>query len=737
MSNLKKRVSLILSIIMVALAIFPITLTNAASQVTMTVSMNGQTLSPDGTYKVSGGEKITVTSSSSVSKIHMMGYYYHYEDGSETDTYVEYSDTMTITVPTRNAGETVCLYIESVADNDDGSPNEVTKTGWKAFNLKYTGNTQAIDVDVSYNGKTLANGSTTTVNQGDTIRLSATPVSNVLTIYYKWKGENVQETKSASYDLQLPSNLVPGNTYTLYVIARDKDMIDTPQEEYNFTIADDGTQQQPLNCSITVDASYNGTILADNSVTTVGAGETIRLTATPSSNVLRIYYLWKDGDVQETSSSTYDVVIPSDLTEGTTYYLYVIGRDTNGIDTAQKSYGLKIKSTGNVVDDNDELDVLPWESENEDVDSLSVALRNDSDSKKENKNLYALDEEVMYYVDFKNGGKDITDKVVLKLELPMKFTVIDADGGAVDKTAGTITWNYINGMTEGYEGTKTVRVKYTGFDKKSIDYKKVYPLATITKGTKTVDESSVINFIYTDEDTVIDDTHVPYMYGDRDTPTFRPNDTITRAEGALVLTRILLGQRAIDNVTVTNVYPDLNETYLEAQKAIIAATSYGIINGYTDGYFRPNTPMTRAEFMKILAKFIEINAEDEKIKGLQIKNVDESVKLYRDLQERYLVNGTTLTTHWAIEEVTLLTRLNMTSASKSKDLRLDENITRAEVAQLVNFFLLRAPAEVKNSTPIKFTDVSRYHELVGDIIEATQPAHNYTITSDGTELAED
>ena len=35
-------------------------------------------------------------------------------------------------------------------------------------------------------------------------------------------------------------------------------------------------------------------------------------------------------------------------------------------------------------------------------------------------------------------------------------------------------------------------------------------------------------------------------------------------------------------VEVTNVFSDINETYVEAQKAIIAATKVGLINGYKD-----------------------------------------------------------------------------------------------------------------------------------------------------------
>ena len=80
----------------------------------------------------------------------------------------------------------------------------------------------------------------------------------------------------------------------------------------------------------------------------------------------------------------------------------------------------------------------------------------------------------------------------------------------------------------------------------------------------------------------------------------------------------------------------------------------------------------------------------------------------------------------------------MTPLSEENDeLELDEEITRAEVAQLVNFYLLRAPANVTSKTKSGFDDVSKRHELFADIIEATREAHTFSMEEeDGTENAE-
>lgn len=642
MNYLKKRVSLILVIMMLALTILPFTAVTASSgsaDVSMSVKLNGTELVNKATYKVKGGEKVVVKANSNTgSTIAYIGYYY-VENGYDTmkDTY---SDTITITIPTMAAGTKRALCIEAVGANNTGVNDNRNRTGWQKYYLVWEDNSTPApvngDISASMDGKTLVEKSKTYAKEGTAIVISATPANKVEKVFYIWDDSNdLKESTKNPATMKLPSEFAgDGLIHTLYIRARYTDGTYSPRREYKFVIQKAGSTD-PVN---------------------------------PDKN-------------------------PTD----------------------------------------DGLDVLPWEKENSELEKLSISLRNDSESDKENKNVYALDEEVTYYIDYKNGGKKITEPVTIKFEIPLAFEVISADNGTVDYNKRTITWTYPQGMESEQEGTKTVVLKYTKFDKKSTEYKTIYPLATIAKSSKVVDYSSVINLIYVDTDTTLDLYHIVYMYGDKNATTFRPDDTITRAEGALVLTRILLGQSAIDNTKVKSVYPDLDETYEEAQKAIIAATSYGIINGYTDGYYRPNQTMTRAEFMKIIAKYIELNAEDEGIKGLEVKDIDNSVKLYKNPVLRYAVNGTTVSSHWAIEEVSLLVRLNMTSASKNKDLRLDEGISRAEVAQLVNFYTFRAPAKITSRVTTQFSDVSRNHKLFADIVEATRPSHEARFNEDGTE----
>ena len=454
---------------------------------------------------------------------------------------------------------------------------------------------------------------------------------------------------------------------------------------------------------------------------------TVKMNATiTNSTFTKFVYSW-DGEPEKTLTTN-----PATVTVPTTVGTHKLTVKAYAADgkTGIATYTFTVNP---VVPEDDELIIDSWMKEDKSMQELAVSLRNDSEEyDKGNKNFYALNEEVVYYVDYKNGGDDITREVKLVLELPLDFKVIDAFGGKVDSKERTITWTFPNGLEEDQSGTKVVKLAYTGFEKSSKKYEIVYPVADIYERNKVVDSSAVINYIFKNEDTEITDEHYPFMIGDAGADTFRPDDIITRAEGALVLTRIF----GIDTTgtTVEPVFTDLGETYIEAQKAIVAATKLGLINGYGDGTYRPNEKMTRAQFMKIIASYIEVNAENEDIRGLEVKE-DSNITIYKDPTKKYMTGSTSVDEHWGINYVTLLIRLNMTPVSSSnKNLELDKGITRAEVAQLVNFYLLRAPADVDSTTKTQFSDVSKRHDLFADIVEATRPAHTYTITMEGYEV---
>ena len=97
------------------------------------------------------------------------------------------------------------------------------------------------------------------------------------------------------------------------------------------------------------------------------------------------------------------------------------------------------------------------------------------------------------------------------------------------------------------------------------------------------------------------DDHYAYIQGYSD-GTVRPNANITRAQVATIFFRLLDEDVRDDNLTTYNTFPDVDEDYW-ANTAISTMASLGVINGRNSGSFDPNAYITRAEFAAICARF--------------------------------------------------------------------------------------------------------------------------------------
>ena len=730
MNNVREKISL--SFIMLLVLLMSFGSVFAATEyvpVYLTVKdASGTVLKTDNTYEFKAGDVIYATAYCSHEKalywsqnslwmqergykvndkgMALLGYGF---DISQASEFTSSSDPtqLAITIPNYAVGSTHTLKIQAVGAVDYLTEGDITYEAYTGFKMDIKIKAEEVTPE------TTISETITKVND-TTLRVTATVTNGTFSkIVYNWDGGTNQESTSNPLDVTIP-NFAAGSTHTLTATASTTNG-KTATKTYKVTMPAATTPETTISANI---SKTNDT--------------TLKVTATVTNGTFsKMVYNWDGGANQESTSNPLNITIPN-FAAGSTHTLTVTASTTNG-KTATKTYTITIPKE-EVIDD--ELIVEPWMKEDNDMVELAVSLRNDSDEyDKGNKNFYALNEEIVYYVDYKNGGDDITREVKLVLELPLDFKVIDAFGGTVDTEKHTITWTYADGLEEGQSGTKVVKVAYTNFDRTSKKYEIVYPVADICERNKVVDSSAVINYIFKDEETEITEEHYPYMFGDEEKPTFRPDSTITRDEGALVLTRIL----GIDTsgTAIETLYPDLDQTYPEAQKAIVAATKLGLINGYPDGTYRPKNKMTTAEFMKIIATYIETHAEEEDIRGLEVKE-DTNIKIYKNPTNIYITGTTTVSEHWASDCVTLLARLNMTPVSSSnRNLGLDEQITRAEVAQLVNFYLLRAPADVDSSTKTPFDDVSKKHDLFADIVEATREAHTFTLTKEGYEVEVD
>jgi len=90
--------------------------------------------------------------------------------------------------------------------------------------------------------------------------------------------------------------------------------------------------------------------------------------------------------------------------------------------------------------------------------------------------------------------------------------------------------------------------------------------------------------------------------------TFRPDRTITRAEFAVMLMNGLKPDLAGMALTFT----DRNDVPVWAEKAVSQAVQLGIINGYTDGSFRPSSNITRAEMIVMVVKASDLAVDKDR-----------------------------------------------------------------------------------------------------------------------------
>ena len=197
--------------------------------------------------------------------------------------------------------------------------------------------------------------------------------------------------------------------------------------------------------------------------------------------------------------------------------------------------------------------------------------------------------------------------------------------------------------------------------------------------------------------------HVPYIGGYPDN-TVRPGNAITRAEVAMIFFRLLSSNDK--HLPTTTAFSDAVPGAWYAQ-AVNYLARIDILNGYPDGTFRPNRPITRGEFAAVASRFDNLFAVD--------------TNAFPDIAG-----------HWAREYINSAYVKGWVNGYADGTFRPQQNITRAEVVKVVNTMLDRKirpeniPADVRF-----FTDIVG-HWAFADIVEASNE-HDYFRRSDGYE----
>ena len=165
--------------------------------------------------------------------------------------------------------------------------------------------------------------------------------------------------------------------------------------------------------------------------------------------------------------------------------------------------------------------------------------------------------------------------------------------------------------------------------------------------------------------------HFNYVIGYTD-GTIRPDNNISRAEVATIFFRLLTDEAREQYTTTAANFTDVKDG-MWCNRAVATLTNMGIIKGYTDGSFRPNAQITRAELATIIARFAKL---------------DVNTKTFSD------ING-----HWAQKNIELAAGNGWINGYEDGTFRPNNNITRAETFAMINRVLDRQTESVSDLLP--------------------------------------
>lgn len=195
--------------------------------------------------------------------------------------------------------------------------------------------------------------------------------------------------------------------------------------------------------------------------------------------------------------------------------------------------------------------------------------------------------------------------------------------------------------------------------------------------------------------------HYSYLIGYSD-GTVRPNGRITRAEVATIFFRLLTDDARQRNWSSENNFSDVSADKWY-NNAVSTLCHMGVLGGYSDGTFRPNAPITRAEFAKIAVSFSQAN-------GSAVYSYFTDVK----------------TTDWFAPYVTTAKDSGLIEGYSDGSFKPENRITRAEACAIVNRVLGRKPSKnhMKISDRIDWPDCTTADWFYEAIMEATN-SHTY------------
>lgn len=195
--------------------------------------------------------------------------------------------------------------------------------------------------------------------------------------------------------------------------------------------------------------------------------------------------------------------------------------------------------------------------------------------------------------------------------------------------------------------------------------------------------------------------HYAFLVGYAD-GTFGPECNMTRAEVTTMFARLLTEQIEADK-TYSSTFNDVAKDCWAANY-IGYMQQFGIVTGYEDGSFRPDAPVTRAEFAAIASRF---------------EKLTQGSASFTDVPD----------THWAVRYINFAATRGWVTGYEDGTFKPEYSITRAEVAAVTCRLLERSADQTYIRSHIgelrTFADVTESHWAYWYAMEAAN-GHDYT-----------
>ena len=204
--------------------------------------------------------------------------------------------------------------------------------------------------------------------------------------------------------------------------------------------------------------------------------------------------------------------------------------------------------------------------------------------------------------------------------------------------------------------------------------------------------------------------HHAYVIGYPD-GSIGPKDNIARDEVATIIYRLLDEDIRNEIESEENDFADVPAD-LWSNKYVSTMTKGGFIQGYENGKFKPEAPITRGELVTILSR----------IYADQLPEVSEDVECeYTDIKG-----------HWAEKYIKAVYLLEIINGYEDGTFKPDQYITRAEVMAIVNRALVRYAHHdgVKKGEYVEWSDCHVNDWYYHDVVEATN-THDYDRDDNG------